>query len=443
LFYAWGQAGNLPVILLVLVFNYWLGPRVRANNGRRWLYTGVIINVALLAFYKLLTTFGLGMIPFSESILPQSVAGWLSSLTFPLGLSFISFQVISYLVDVHKGTVPAEGSLVTFASYVLLFPKLLVGPIVRYRSLAGQLGAPVMTAPEIATGIRRFIAGLAKKVLIADVLGGVANAVFKLAPENIPATAAWIALIAFALQIYFDFSGLSDMAIGLGKMMGLTFLENFNYPYIATSIGDFWRRWHISLSTWFRDYVFFPLERRRIPVVGQPLNVIIVFLLTGLWHGVTSTFIAWGLLHGLCIAMEGLFLNRLLQKTGPIVRHVYVLSVLLLSWLVFRAPSLSYAFEFLKRLAGAGASFKALPFTETSPLPFLEPSFLLALGLGVMLAMPVQRWIEGLAQRIAHKYPWTGLPLTAAGDLVLLMMLVLSAGAMAASKFLPGIYERF
>ncbi|MGE5251919.1 MAG: MBOAT family O-acyltransferase [Bacteroidota bacterium] len=443
IFYAGGQPASIPLMAGIILLNYWFGLRLRKDSPRGAFYLAIAVNVGLLVFFKVLTTYGLSPLGDAGSILPDRLSGWLKSLSFPLGLSYISFQVISYLVDVRREAVAPEKSLINFAFYVLLFPKLLAGPIVRYRTVADQLPAPSIEAEQIASGIRRFILGLAKKILIADVLAKVVNAVFVLPMDGISPLAAWLALISYALQIYYDFSGYADMAIGLASMLGLRFIENFNYPYVAQSVGEFWRRWHISLSSWFRDYVFFPLERRRLPVVGQPLNILIVFLLTGLWHGVTINFVVWGLLHGVFIALESLFLGRWLQKLYRPFRHVYALSVLLLTWLVFRVPDLANAGGFLRRLSGDTSGVIVLPFSETTPLPFLEPSFLLALAAGVVFALPVYPWLQAWLRRRLEGHPgWAGF-VTASGDAVLLALLVLSAGMMTASRFLPAIYAGF
>jgi len=250
-----------------------------------------------------------------------------------------------------------------------------------------------------------------------------------------PPFVGWLALIGFALQIYFDFSGLTDMAIGLAAMMGFRFIENFNHPYSAQSIGDFWRRWHISLSTWFRDYVFYPLERRRLPVLGQSLNILVVFLLTGLWHGVTISFVVWGLMHGFFLVLENAFLNRWLPRLWRPIRHLYALAAILLTWLVFRSPDLTYASDFLKYLFGRFPAQVTLPFLDTMPLPFIEPSFVLAFVAGILLSLlPV----FGMPKPVEKSFP-----LRLATDLVLLALFVLSLGMMASRTFLPGIYESF
>lgn len=443
IFYSWGQAAYIPLMIAVILFNYWLGLRLGRNKTKSLFYIGLAANLGLLIFLKLLTTYGLAIFFGLAPHLPQSLNAWLLSLAFPLGLSYISFQVISYLIDVQKGIVQPEKKFISFAFYVLLFPKILVGPIVRYRTLADQLTAPSISSPQIAAGIRRFILGFAKKLLIADVLAKVVNAVFGLPISHATPGLAWLALISYALQIYFDFSGYTDMALGLASMMGLNFIENFNYPYISQSVGDFWRRWHISLSTWFRDYVFYPLERRRIRFVGQPLNILIVFLLTGLWHGVTPTFVIWGLLHGIFLALESLFLGRWLRGTLQPLRHLYALAAILFTWLIFRAPDLPYALAFMRRLAGDASGYVPLSFTQTAPLPFLEPSFWLAFGFGILFSLPIFPLLEKFMERIAGKSPAIRLPLTAIGDLFLLALFILSVGMMTASKFLPGIYGSF
>lgn len=434
-FYAWGDAVGIVWILGLILLNYWLGRRLNSKFGRWALAAGLFTNIGMLAAFKLFIVYGDGFLLRFGELLPARVGGWLETLTFPLGLSYISFQLISYLLDVRKGTVESERSLIVFAFYILLFPKLLVGPIVRYRTLAEQLPAPTLDPQQVSDGARRFLRGFAKKILIADTLSKVVDAVFGLPVGAAPPVIGWLALVGYALQIYYDFSGYTDMAIGLASMMGLRFTENFNYPYIAQSIGDFWRRWHISLSAWFRDYVFYPLERWRLPVVGQSFNVLIVFLLTGLWHGIAVEFAIWGLLHGFFIMLENLFLGRWLRGAFRPIRHVYVFAALSVTWLIFRAPNLDYAGDFLLFLLGKEQESFRLAFTHTSPLPFIEPSFVLAFIAGILFALPVGSLLQPLLDRY--------FPLQVAADIVLLILFVLSVGVMASNQFLPGIYERF
>jgi len=435
-FYAWGSVGNLILLCALILINYWVAWFMSSSPSKKWfLSLGLFVNLGALLFFKLFIAHGMNLFLGLDVYFPQRLTDWLNTITFPLGLSYICFQLISYLFDAQKGTITSEKNFVAFAFYVLLFPKLLVGPIVRYSSVVGQLSAPVLNPHEMAGGIRRFLGGFAKKILIADVLATVVDAVFGLPVEALTPFFGWLGLIAYALQIYFDFSGYTDMAIGLASMMGLRFTENFNFPYIAQSITDFWRRWHISLSTWFRDYVFYPLERRRIPVMGQSFNILVVFLLTGLWHGVAVNLIAWGLLHGFFIVLEGLFLNRWLQKMIQPVRHFYTLVALLLTWLVFRAPSLDYVFQFLNLLIGNTQGQTQLAFADTSPLPFIDPSFVLALVAGIFLSLPLGQVIQKRLDK--------SLPLTVAGDILLFVLFILAVGFMTSSKFLPGIYGSF
>ena len=435
LFYAWGDARNLFLMTVLILVNFVLGRSLVERPGRWALPLGLLVNLGVLVFFKLFIAYQFDLFLGLDVYLPERAKEWMGSFTFPLGLSYISFQLISYLMDVHRGTLKPERNFVTFAFYVLMFPKLLVGPIVRYRTLAEQLPAPQLDPLQIAEGIRHFLRGFAKKILIADLLAGTVNAVFDLPVGAHPPFVGWLALIGFALQVYFDFSGLADMAIGMAAMMGFRFIENFNHPYIAQSIGDFWRRWHISLSTWFRDYVFYPLERHRLPGLGQSLNILVVFLLTGLWHGVTIRFVVWGLLHGFFLVLENAFLNRWLPRLWRPIRHLYAVTAILLTWLVFRSPDLAYASDFLKYLFGRFPAQVTLPFLDTMPLPFIEPSFVLAFVAGILLSLlPVFAMPKPVEKSV---------PLTLATDLVLLALFVLSLGMMASSTFRPGIYESF
>lgn len=435
LFYAWGNVVHLVLIAGLSAFTYLVGLRLGSKPARWILLAGVSVNLGALAAFKYFASYGGGVYSQLAERLPERVTGFLEPFTFPLGLSYISFQLISYLLDVYKGTAKSEKSLPTFMFYILLFPKLLVGPIVRYRTLAEQLPSPTLDSQQVADGIRRFLHGFAKKILIADTLAVTVNAVFGLPVGATTPAVGWLALIGYALQIYYDFSGLTDMAIGLAAMMGLTFSENFNQPYLAQSIGGFWRRWHISLSMWFRDYVFYPLERVRLPVIGQALNIMIVFLLTGLWHGFAFEFLLWGALHGFFIALENLFLNRWLQKTFRPIRHLYALGVILFTWLIFRAPNLEFAGEFIRLLFGVSRETLQVSFSASSPLPFIEPSFLLAFAAAILFALPVGSFIQARVER--------SMPLRIAADVLLLAVFVLSVGAMASAQFLPGIYEGF
>ncbi len=423
LFYAWGNLTYIPLMAGMIVVNYFLGLRVERLRSEKaglwWLWGGVLVNLAVLVVFK-----------------------WWTSLAYPLGLSYVSFQVIAYLLEIHKKD-ESEKDFLKFAYYVLLFPKILVGPINRYGPLKKQLDDPQVSADGMADGIRRFLRGLAKKALIADTLARTVAPIFALESPTVAPWVAWLVLVAYALQLYFDFSGYTDMALGLGRMMGLSFIENFNFPYLSKNIGEFWRRWHISLSNWFRDFVFYPLERRRLPWIGQPLNILIVFALTGLWHGLSLTFVVWGLVHGLALVFESTWLGRKLRQAWAPVQHLYALVVILAGWVFFRSPSLAYALQFFQRLAGNTAGVVPLPFAETSPLPIVEPSFVLALVLGLVFSLPLASWVGKLLTPYRDRNLVVDFGLQIVYDLVLLVLLVASIAATASGNFAPSIYGKF
>ena len=435
-----GQPWALLPLLGIALVGYFAGRLIEANKGKPgvvsfWMWLGIGINLGLLAVAKFAGAYGIEL----PSIGPLPLGGIVSLL----GLSYITFQVISYIVDVSRGTIPAERNLLRFAAYILFFPKLISGPITRYRQFRDQLGALDPPVAEIAGGFRRVLIGVIKRILIASQLGIFANAVFDLPTPNVEPHIAWLALIAYSLQIYFDFSGYTDVALGLGRMIGITLPENFNYPYTAQSISDFWRRWHITLSTWFREYVFYPLERRKLRFGGQQINLILVFLLTGLWHGPTWTFIAWGLLHGLAIAFESAGGARWMKNLWRPLRHLYALSIIILGWVFFRSSSVDFAFGFIGRLFGNRSGIAPMPFSQTSPLPFIEPSFVLITIVALIFSLPIASLWTAARKRFETSNPLQFLPLQIAEDLVILAFFVLSVAAHVSGTFLPNIYAKF
>jgi alginate O-acetyltransferase complex protein AlgI len=347
-FYGWGEALNGWVLLLSILGNWaiglWLG---RTGHRRLALTVGVIGNLAVLAFFKYLD--------FLVGIANELGAGpWpLPGVRLPLGISFFTFHALSYLIDVYRGINPPQLGLGRFALYIAFFPQLIAGPIIRYHDVADQLDRREVDAELFASGVERFVLGLAKKVLIANPLGLVADQAFGVPPGGLPGAPAWVGLICYTGQIYFDFSGYSDMAIGLGRMVGFRFLENFNYPYAAQSIQDFWRRWHISLSNWFRDYLYIPLGGSRVAPGRVYANLGIVFLLCGLWHGASVNFVVWGLIHGGFLVVERAGFGRILARLPRPLRHLYVMSVVMLGWVFFRAEGLPAALGYLSSLGGA------------------------------------------------------------------------------------------
>ena len=435
-----GQPWALLPLLGISLVGYFAGRLMEGNQGKPgivsvWMWLGIGINLVLLAVAKFAGAYGIE--------LPSVGSVPLGGIISLLGLSYITFQNISYIVDVSRGNIPAERNVIRFAAYILFFPKLISGPITRYKLFRDQLAALDPSAAEIAGGFRRVLIGVIKRILIASQLGIFANAVFDLPTPNVEPHIAWLALLAYSLQIYFDFSGYTDVALGLGRMIGITLPENFNYPYTAQSISDFWRRWHITLSTWFREYVFYPLERRKLRFGGQQLNLILVFLLTGLWHGPTLTFIAWGLLHGLAIAFESAGGARWMKNLWRPLRHLYALSIIILGWVFFRSSSLDFAFGFIGRLIGNRSGITPMPFSQTSPLPFIEPSFVLITVVACIFSLPAASLWMNVRKRFETLNPLQILPLQLAEDLVVLAFFVLSVAAHVSGTFLPNIYAKF
>ena len=341
-FYAWGEMQFVLLMLLSIVFNYLFGQLIaKYPNTKLILVAGVSINLVLLVFFKY-AVFLFSWIGFETSVDFE--------IHLPLGISFFTFQAISYLVDIYRKQSDPQGNIINLGLYISFFPQLIAGPIVRYNAISKQLISRWHSMDLFVSGIERFVYGLAKKVLIANSLAQVCDPIFALPMDQISFQLAWIAICCYALQIYFDFSGYSDMAIGLGRMFGFRFQENFNYPYVSRSIKEFWRRWHISLSTWFRDYLYIPLGGSRKSSIRTYFNLIIVFFLCGLWHGASWGFVIWGMLHGLFLVIERLGLDKVLNKTPIFFTHIYTLMVVLISWVFFRIEDPVVALEFIQKL---------------------------------------------------------------------------------------------
>lgn len=350
-FYAWGEPVYILLLLLSTCADYSFGlllnkPKLTSCQ-RKWIVAcSVMVNVGVLSFFK----YADFLIQNLNALLGTQLP--LTDLPLPIGISFYTFQSISYVIDVYRGTVPAQRNWLDFATFVALFPQLVAGPIVKYKSIAEQLKHRKESTALFAQGIRRFITGLAKKVLLANNIGLLWETISSSNIETLPVFTAWLGLIAFAFQIYFDFSGYSDMAIGLGLMFGFRFNENFNKPYTAQSITEFWRRWHISLGSWFRDYVYIPLGGNRRGIRIQIRNILIVWLLTGIWHGASWNFFLWGLYFGLLLMFEKWVGLRLLQRLPRVLRHSYALFFIFLGWVLFVFEDLSNAVSYFQALAG-------------------------------------------------------------------------------------------
>lgn len=352
IFYGWGEPKFVLLMVFNIFFNYiggWLVDKYRADAKKKKLFLILtcVLDIGILAVFKYtgMITETLNMLPFLN--IPEL------QISLPIGISFYTFQTMSYVIDVYRDDAPVSKNFINFGTYVALFPQLIAGPIVRYRDVAEQLVNRRETLEMFTKGVKLFMVGLAKKVIIANTMGTLTTNIFATTDEN-GVVGTWVGMIAYTFQIYFDFSGYSDMACGLGNMMGFEFLKNFNYPYIAKSITDFWRRWHISLSTWFKEYVYIPLGGNRKGVKRQILNLLIVWGLTGLWHGAAYNFVLWGLYYGLLLILEKFVLKKFLDRLPSFVQHIYTLFIIIIGWGLFYFTDVGQLGEFMVDLFNFG-----------------------------------------------------------------------------------------
>lgn len=346
LFYAWGEPVYIFILILMIIMNYFVGLILASlkNTSRIILAVGIIANLAVLGYYKYFNFFLHILNRLSGRQMFE-----LHHISNPIGISFFTFSAIAYLVDLYRGHYGAEKNPIDMALYLSFFPKVSVGPIVRYQDFGEQMKTRTVTMQKTAEGIRRFSYGLGKKVLIASVLGGCVDKLYGQGAGNVTGFMAWCAALLFTLQIYYDFSGFSDMAVGLSKMFGFEICENFHYPYMSGSIQEFWRRWHISLGTWFREYLYIPLGGNRKGNVRTYINLGIVFLATGLWHGASTAFIFWGLMHGFFIILERMGLKSFLNRT-KVLKYIYTQFIVIFGWVIFRAANLRPALSYIQRM---------------------------------------------------------------------------------------------
>jgi len=440
-FYASGGGAFIWLILASIAVNYGAALAIDRAHGtaaaRRLLALAVGLNLLSLVTFKYAGFLALNLNAVLTAAGQSPVP--VPAIVLPIGISFFTFHAISYVVDVYRRDAVAQKGPVEAALYLLLFPQLIAGPIIRYRDIAAQLAARVVGADDVAIGIRRFVIGLGKKMLIANIVAGPADRLFALPPGELTAALAWLAVGCYTLQIYFDFSGYSDMAIGLARMFGFRFLENFNYPYIAQSIQEFWRRWHISLSAWFRDYLYVPLGGNRVAPARVYLNLLTVFFLCGLWHGASWTFVVWGLYHGLFLVLERLGLGARLARVPRPVRHLYALVVVMIGWVWFRAESVTGALGMLQAMAGASPH---LP-TPYAVSWYLTPEVAVAGLAGIIGSAPV--W-SALGERMAEPSAGGARLTAAASGLTVAALAVVFAGCVmliAAHTYNPFIYFRF
>ena len=433
-FYAYGGVSYLGLLLLSVLVNWaaglWLS-RLEDGRGRRAVFlAGLAYNIGILVIFKYLNLFGDTAAWIAGKLSGHAVESILPAIALPIGISFFTFQIMSYLIDVYKKTVPCQRNVADLALYVMLFPQLIAGPIVRYSDVEREIGRRRTGLKDAYEGAFRFMVGFIKKILLANAVGKAADLAFVLEPGR-GALYAWVGVICYGLQIYLDFWAYSDMAIGLGRIFGFHFLENFNDPYISKSISEFWRRWHISLSTWFRDYVYIPLGGSREGLWKNCRNYLVVFALTGIWHGASWNFLLWGLYFAAFLILEKLWLRAVLERLPALLRHVYVLLVVGIGWVLFRADTMAAAAGFL----GDMFSLTLMGTHERELAELLcGGKFLLQFAVSVLFCTSVFTTLhDALEER----------RLGGIGDGIVLLLFMLAVCEMMASGYNPFIYFRF
>lgn len=431
LFYSWGEPKFIVLMLISIIFNYIIALIIDKKRDKKilpklLLIFSLIINIGMLFSFKYLNFF----ITNINSIFNSNIS--LFEIALPIGISFYTFQILSYVVDVYRKQVPVQKNIFALGTYIAFFPQLIAGPIVRYSTIAEQLEKRKCTLSKFTDGLRRFILGFAKKIIIANNVALVADTIFN---SSTVTEYSWviiiIALLAYTLQIYFDFSGYSDMAIGLGKMFGFEFLENFNYPYISQSITDFWRRWHISLSSWFRDYVYIPLGGNRVKKIKWIRNIFVVWLLTGLWHGASWNYVIWGLYFFVILLSERLLTGKLLEKLPKIVKWIYAFILINIGWLIFRIEDVSI----LKDLFVNLVTFKSSDVVEFLRMNYSLLDKLPYMIIGLIAMFPIYPAIENkLKKHTLYKY---------IRDILIMILLTISICFLLSNSYNPFIYFRF
>lgn len=439
IFYAWGEPKNVILMLVSIAANYVFGLLLEKYDENKRirklvLIGSVVFNLGLLFYFKYLGFFTGGRV----------------TVMLPIGISFFTFQIMSYTIDVYLRNVKTQRDPFKLALYISLFPQLIAGPIVRYIDIEKELAHRTYDVNKIFKGVTRFSVGLAKKVIISNTVGMLADNIFKLDPTLMSASTGWLGAIAYTLQIYFDFSGYSDMAIGLGHMMGFNFIENFNYPYISRSVQEFWRRWHISLSSWFRDYLYIPLGGNRKGKIRTYVNLLIVFACTGFWHGAAWNFLAWGMFHGLFLVIERMGLKKVLAgdfksvkdkpkaaKTLRIVMssigYIYTMLVAVLGWVLFRAETMGKAWQYVCTM------FRFSDWGWVKAMAQLDGYTLVIILLGIVCSFPI---VPAVREKL-RKYSWGETAVSVIGAISTMVLMLLSIFCLTGSDYNPFIYFRF
>jgi alginate O-acetyltransferase complex protein AlgI len=446
IFYAWGEVVFVFLMLGSALLNYFLGRWVDRETDvtrRKWAVgVAVALNIGTLAFFKY-ANFVVGNLNVLLGMFHLG-AVHMDPVRLPIGISFFTFHALSYVIDVYRRKWAVAKNPCDVALYIFFFPQLIAGPILRWSAIAPQLAQRAVSREGFAEGVRRFVGGFAKKMIVANVVATPADKLFALSGRELTPSLAWLAVVCYTLQIYFDFSGYSDMAVGLGKMFGFQFMENFNFPYTAQSIRDFWRRWHISLSSWFRDYLYIPMGGNRCPVWRNHLNLVIVFFLCGLWHGASWTFVIWGLYHGIFLVIERTRFGQWIDGLPRPLRHGYTLLVVMVGWVLFRADSFGQATTVLENLVGVSGGVDP----NQKVARYWNAELACSIGCGALFAMPAWGWVLGWARAVRRRLPGvTGTVAETAGlglELLLVVaLLLISASWLAGGTYNPFIYFRF
>lgn len=428
LFYSWGEPKYIVLMLLSITVNYVLALLLdkKRKYDKLFLIISLIFNIGMLFSFKYLNFF----ITNINNIAHLNIS--LFKLTLPIGISFYTFQILSYVVDVYKKEVKVQKNIFNLGTYIAFFPQLIAGPIVRYQTIEEELKTRTHSIEKVSDGLRRFVLGLAKKVIIANNVALIADTIFDSPNVSEYGTLVIIlGMLAYTFQIYFDFSGYSDMAIGLGKIFGFTFNENFNYPYVADSVTDFWRRWHISLSSWFRDYVYIPLGGNRVSKLKWIRNILVVWMLTGFWHGASWNFILWGLFYGILLLIEKLLLSKILNKLPKVIRWIYTFIIVNIGWLIFRLESLDTLKVVFKNLFTTGSkgfyNFISSNYDLVNYLPFMV--------LALIFSFPIYKIInDKLKDSTIYLF---------IKDIIIIILFVLCVAFLINNSYNPFIYFRF
>lgn len=427
-FYSWGEPKHILLLLILTIINYCIGrlfAKVKRQYAKIILIAGIVVNVGSLVYYKY-SAFFVGFIGSLFGIdMRDSFVVYKGAM--PIGISFFVFQILSYVIDVYRGDVPPQKDITKLGLYIMLFPQMIAGPIVRYSDVMDQIECRDISFDKTHTGIKRFILGFSKKILIANSAAKIADYAFSYQQSSM--ALAWFGAIAYMIQIYFDFSGYSDMAIGLGKIFGFDFIENFNFPYLSRSIKEFWRRWHISLSSWFKDYLYIPLGGNRKGKIRTYINLVIVFAVTGLWHGASVSFLCWGLYYAVFLIIERVGFGEVLDRMPRFVSRVYSLLVILIGWVLFRADTLSAAVAYIATMF----NFRSFDFASVFGIANVELVFWWVTGI-VLVSPLYHRFRPWLKKKCGNSI---------IGDCVSLCIFTISELYMIGSDFNPFIYFRF